>query len=137
MYAIIADSGQQYKVEEGQELEVVLQQVEDLPEDRFVTAFFGMLDAENHTVQFHSAGQGPIMHYHAADRSYDWHEPSTFPLGYMAQKNLQAAVSIKLEPGDILGLISDGIYEYENEVGLQFGQKGIAIFIMTGSCLGI
>jgi len=47
----------------------------------------------------------------------------------MAQKNLKAAVSIKLEPGDILGLISDGIYEYENEVGLQFGQKGVASVI--------
>ena len=105
------------------------QLVEDLPDDRFVTAFFGLLDATNHTVQFHSAGQGPIMHYHAASKSYDWHEPSTFPLGYMAQKNLQAAISIKLEPGDILGLISDGIYEYENEVGLQFGQKGVASVI--------
>lgn len=105
------------------------QLVEDLPDDRFVTAFFGLLDAKSHTVQFHSAGQGPILHYHAANKSYDWHEPSTFPLGYMEQKNLQAAVSIKLEPGDILGLISDGIYEYENEVGLQFGQKGVASVI--------
>lgn len=105
------------------------QLVEDLPDDRFVTAFFGLLDAKSHTVQFHSAGQGPILHYHAANKSYDWHEPSTFPLGYMEQKNLQAAVSITLEPGDILGLISDGIYEYENEVGLQFGQKGVASVI--------
>jgi sigma-B regulation protein RsbU (phosphoserine phosphatase) len=101
------------------------QLVEDLPEDRFVTAFFGLLDANTHTVHFHSAGQGPIMHYHAAAKAYDWHEPTTFPLGYMAQAELGPARSIRLEPGDILGLISDGIYEYENEVGLQFGQKGV------------
>ena len=105
------------------------QLVEDLPDDRFVTAFFGLLDAKDHTVRFHSAGQGPIMHYHAASKEYDWHEPSTFPLGYMAQENLGPAVLINLEPGDILGLISDGIYEYENEVGLQFGQKGVASVI--------
>jgi phosphoserine phosphatase len=43
----------------------------------------------------------------------------------MAQTNLGPGVSIKLEPGDILGLISDGIYEYENEVGVQFGQEGV------------
>jgi serine phosphatase RsbU (regulator of sigma subunit) len=30
-----------------------------------------------------------------------------------------------MEPGDILGLISDGIYEYENETGEQFGRKGV------------
>jgi phosphoserine phosphatase len=101
------------------------QLVEDLPEDRFVTAFFGLLDAKSHTVRFHSAGQGPIMHYHAAECRYDWHEPSTFPLGYMAQQEPGPGASVSLEPGDILGLISDGIYEYENEVGLQFGQDGV------------
>ena len=79
-----------------------------------MTAFFGLLDASAHTVRFHSAGQGPIMHYHAAVGSYDWHEPSTFPLGYMEQKDPGPGVSVTLEPGDILGLISDGIYEYEN-----------------------
>ena len=105
------------------------QLVEDLPEDRFVTAFFGLLDTTEHRVRFHSAGQGPIMHYHAANHSFDWHEPSTFPLGYMNQDKLGDAISLKLEPGDILGLISDGIYEYESEVGLQFGQKGISSVI--------
>lgn len=105
------------------------QLVEDLPADRFVTAFFGLLDANAHTVRFHSAGQGPIMHYHAADGRFDWHEPSTFPLGYMAQSSLGTAREIRLEPGDILGLISDGIYEYESEVGLQFGTKGVASVI--------
>jgi phosphoserine phosphatase len=105
------------------------QLVQDLPEDRFVTAFFGLLDTKTHTVDFHSAGQGPILHYHAASSEYDWHEPSTFPLGYMEQTNLGAPVSLRLEPGDILGLISDGIYEYENEEGVQFGQQGVAKII--------
>jgi phosphoserine phosphatase len=105
------------------------QLVDDLPDDRFVTAFFGLLDTRSHTVDFHSAGQGPIMHYHAASETYDWHEPSTFPLGYMAQSNLGRPVSLALEPGDILGLISDGIYEYENEDGVQFGHDGIAAVI--------
>ena len=102
------------------------QLVEDLPEDRFVTAFFGLLDTKTHSLNFHSAGQGPILHYHAASNKYDWHEPSTFPLGYMAQTNLGQPVSLTLGPGDILGLISDGIYEYENEEGVQFGQQGVA-----------
>jgi serine phosphatase RsbU (regulator of sigma subunit) len=34
-----------------------------------------------------------------------------------------------MAPGDILGLISDGIYEYENESGVQFGQQGIVNII--------
>jgi phosphoserine phosphatase len=98
---------------------------EDLPDDRFVTGFFGLLDSTTHTVTFHSGGQGPIMHFHAGRNEYDWHEATTFPLGYMPQTNLGEAVVSSMQPGDILGLISDGIYEYENESGLQFGQQGV------------
>jgi len=101
------------------------QLVEDLPDDRFVTAFFGLLDAVSHQVKFHSGGQGPIMHFHAGGGEYSWYEPSTFPLGYMDQNALNPPRVVDLEPGDILGLISDGIYEYENEAGDQFGQAGI------------
>ncbi len=105
------------------------QLVEDLPDDRFVTAFFGLLDASTHKVRFHSGGQGPIMHFHAGDGRYDWYEPSTFPLGYMNQTDLKDAQVIDMAPGDILGLISDGIYEYENPQGVQFGQAGLAEII--------
>lgn len=105
------------------------QLVEDLPDDRFVTGFFGLLDAEKHRVQFHSGGQGPIMHFHAATREYDWHPASTFPLGYMNQTQLGPAAEIIMQPGDILGLISDGIYEYENASGEQFGEERLASIV--------
>lgn len=98
---------------------------EDLPDDRFVTGFFGLLDGNSNCVTFHSGGQGPIMHFHAQKNEYDWHEATTFPLGYMPQTNLGEAVVTAMQPGDVLGLISDGIYEYENESGLQFGQQGV------------
>jgi len=98
---------------------------EDLPDDRFVTGFFGLLDAETHTVRFHSGGQGPIMHYQADLGEYDWHPATTFPLGYIPQSDLQAPQSAELDAGDILGLISDGVYEYENEAGEQFGRRGV------------
>ena len=105
------------------------QLVEDLPDDRFVTAFFGLLDAGSHQMRFHSGGQGPIMHFHADGHRYDWYEPSTFPLGYMDQDNLSDASVLDLAPGDILGLISDGIYEYANADGVQFGQEGVSRII--------
>jgi phosphoserine phosphatase len=98
---------------------------EDLPDDRFVTGFFGLLDAETHTVRFHSGGQGPIMHYQADMGEFDWHPATTFPLGYMPHSELDAPHTAALDPGDVLGLISDGIYEYENESGEQFGRRGV------------
>jgi len=107
------------------------QLVEDLPDDRFVTAFFGLLDADRHRMKFHSGGQGPIMHYHAATADYSWYEPSTFPLGYMDQASLGEPRTVDFAPGDVLGLISDGIYEYENESGKQFGQHGLRAVVDT------
>ena len=98
---------------------------EDLPDDRFVTGFFGLLDSTTNSITFHSGGQGPIMHFHSHENEYDWHPATTFPLGYMPQTDLGEPVLAILEPGDMLGLISDGIYEYENESGLQFGQQGV------------
>lgn len=47
-------------------------------------------------------------------------EPSTFPPGYMNQTDLKHARVIEMAPGDILGLISDGIYEYENPAGGRY-----------------
>ena len=43
------------------------QLVADLPEDRFVTAFLGQLDPAAHLLRYHSGGQGPLLHFHAAD----------------------------------------------------------------------
>lgn len=109
---------------------------DDLPDDRFVTGFFGLLDSTTHRVEFHSGGQGPIMHFHADTGTYDWHPATTFPLGYMPQTNLGKPITTVLEPGDVLGLISDGVYEYENESGVQFGQQGVSNIISNGQGLG-
>ena len=102
------------------------QLVDDLPDDRFVTAFMGLLDPSNHIVRFHAGGQGPLLHYKAASDECDWHGASTFPMGALPHTSLDKAVRIDMEPGDVLGLISDGIYEYEDEEGRQFGQEGVA-----------
>lgn len=104
---------------------------EDLPDDRFVTGFFGVLDGNTHSVDFHSGGQGPIMHFHAGSGEFDWHPATTFPLGYMPQTDITAPITVDMQPGDVLGLISDGIYEYENESGEQFGQQRVAEIIAS------
>lgn len=102
------------------------QLVEDLPDDRFITAFMGFLDPTRHEVEFHSAGQGPILHFHAADGRCEWHKPTSFPVGVMELDGSAKAVRLALEPGDVLGLISDGVYELQNVDGAQFGEHGVA-----------
>jgi len=102
------------------------QMVEDLPDDRFITAFTGFLDANTHTLSYHSAGQGPIMHFQAESLTCHFYKPTSYPLGVLEMQEQQDSASLKLQSGDILALISDGVYEYNNETGEEFGEHRVA-----------
>jgi len=102
------------------------QLAEDLPDDRFITAFMGFLDPLTHRVKYHSGGQGPILHFRAAENACDWYKPTNFPVGIMDIDDKQEPATLQLEPGDILALISDGVYEYANLQGEEFGEDGVA-----------
>jgi phosphoserine phosphatase len=99
---------------------------EDLPDNRFITAFMGFLDPASHQVSFHSGGQGPILHWRASPNAPQWHAPTTFPFGVMDVEAAGAAGTLDLAPGDVLALISDGIYEYTNKHGELFGDARVA-----------
>jgi phosphoserine phosphatase RsbU/P len=99
---------------------------EDLPDDRFVTAFMGFLDPRRHVIRYHSGGQGPILHFRAAEERCEWHRPTTFPVGILEIDSPGEAGELKMAPGDVLALLSDGIYEFENRQGAQFGEERVA-----------
>ena len=105
---------------------------EDLPDDRFITAFIGFLDPATHEVEFHSGGQGPILHFHASGGRVEWHKPTSFPLGIMELDGTAPARRLALEPGDVLALISDGVYEYATPEGVEFGEEGVAALVQQG-----
>ncbi len=102
------------------------QLAEDLPDDRFITAFMGFLDANKNEVCFHSGGQGPILHFRADDERCEWHRPTSFPVGIMDLETAGSPKLLDMEPGDVLVLLSDGIYEYESKQGVQFGEERVA-----------
>jgi phosphoserine phosphatase RsbU/P len=104
---------------------------EDLPDDRFITAFMGFLNPADHIVEFHSGGQGPILHFRAGG-GCEWHKPTSFPLGIMDLDGTAPAQRLALAPGDVLALISDGIYEFAAPDGSQFGEQGVATVIRQG-----
>ncbi len=101
------------------------QLADDLASNRFVTAFVGVLDSTNHRVEYHSGGQGPLLHFHAATGEFDVLDASTIPMGIMSDLPLSAPSPIELLPGDIFALISDGVFEYLNSVGKQFSHESV------------
>ncbi|MEE8411295.1 MAG: GAF domain-containing SpoIIE family protein phosphatase [Acidobacteriota bacterium] len=102
------------------------QLAEDLSSNRFVTAFLGMLDPTAHSVEYIAAGQGPLLHFRAADETAEWLDSSTRPLGILGEVPIGDTRSLIMEPGDILVLATDGIFEYENPAEEQFGQERVA-----------
>ena len=114
-----ADLGQAYR-------HVNNQLEEDLPDDRFVTAFMGFLDPREHVVRYHSGGQGPILHFSAAEQRCNWYQPTTFPVGILQIEDPAEPRRLSMAPGDLLVLLSDGIYEFENRQGAQFGEERVA-----------
>src|SRR5258706_1238848 len=100
----------------GADLETAFMQVNNqlapsLADDRFVTAFIGLLDPAAHRLRFHSGGQAPILYFEAATRAFTRHKPTSFPLAAMPLASLKPAVAVDMKPGDLLVLLSDGIYE--------------------------
>jgi phosphoserine phosphatase len=66
-----------------------------------------------------------LLHFHAADKQCEWLKPTHFPVGILPLDDPGKASTIHMEPGDVLVLLSDGIYEFANEQGAQFGEEGV------------
>jgi phosphoserine phosphatase RsbU/P len=101
------------------------QLADTLAEDRFITAFVGLLDAQAHVVRFLSGGQGPILHFRASEQDFICYKPTSFPLGAMPLSRSRAPVCVDMALGDILLLLSDGLYDYRGVDGNAFGQERV------------
>jgi len=100
---------------------------EDLPPGRFITAFLGRLDADNHRIEYHSAGQGPLLHFHAATEQGDLCEANGLPLGIVDHGDVEGVElgEAMLAPGDVYAVLSDGFFEAVDGHGRPFGNEAI------------
>lgn len=94
---------------------------EDLSANRFVTFAVAFLDSPSSQVKVLSAGHGPILWYRYAADKIENLEAQGIPLGMIAGFKYGLATEVCLAPGDMLALVTDGFYEWENPEGEQFG----------------
>jgi anti-sigma regulatory factor (Ser/Thr protein kinase) len=76
-------------------------------------------------LRFHSGGQGPILLYRASRGEFVRNKPTSFPLAAMPMKTIRPALSLKIKTGDLLALISDGVYEQPDARKEQFGEERV------------
>lgn len=103
----------------------------DLPDDRFVTAFFGLLDPPAGRITYIAAGQGPLLHCRAADASTKLLKATALPLGIMPDMDLGPVAAVELAPGDVFLLATDGFYEWHNVAREEFGEQRVGEVILT------
>jgi len=96
-----------------------------------------VLDPRAHVLRYVSAGQAPILHFHADRGACSRHKPTSFPLGAMALPRPPQAAEMILAPGDVLVLLSDGIYEYGNGAAEQFGEDRVEQVVATHHAAGM
>jgi hypothetical protein len=83
---------------------------------------------EGGKVEYTLAGNGPILHYHAHQRSVSQLGMEQFPLGLFANATFVSG-TVEVEPGDILALLTDGMPEVEDDNHEQFGLERIGKII--------
>ncbi|MCK4671768.1 MAG: SpoIIE family protein phosphatase [Candidatus Aegiribacteria sp.] len=106
------------------------QLVEDLAGDHFITSFIGILNTEDHRINYHACGQGPLLHFHSDTGEVDQLPASTIPIGIMPSIPLKEPDPIEMAPGDIFALISDGVFEQPDSSNRQFGVESVIRVIL-------
>lgn len=94
---------------------------ESTERDRFVTAFYGVLDWKNGVVIFSNGGHNPPMLVRR-DGSCEKLVEGGLALGVLPDARYEER-PVALRDGDVLVLYTDGVSEAENTRGEQFGEQ--------------
>ena len=94
----------------------------DLSDGRFITMVLAQIDAADHTVEYANAGHAPALHYSLGTDRFQSLEATGMPLGVLDDPHFPPGRAIRLEPGDLIILCTDGIIEAFNENDEQFGR---------------
>ena len=93
---------------------------ESIERDKFVTAFYGVLDHKNRVLIFSNAGHNPPI-LARADGSIELLLEGGVALGVLPDAIYEER-PIAIQPGDVLLLYTDGVSEAEAPNGEQYGQ---------------
>ncbi|MEA3363931.1 MAG: SpoIIE family protein phosphatase [Thermodesulfobacteriota bacterium] len=98
-------------------------------ESYFMTLFYGVLDPEDRSLCWISAGHAPMFLYRTNGQVEELGS-SGIPLGIIAKTPYEMAPIIEFKPGDILLIGTDGIWETQNMAGEMFGTDRVKDFLI-------
>ena len=96
--------------------------VRDTGDGRFMTLFYGVLNAEDRSLRWTSGGHDPALWLRHGGREIDELPNTGIPLGVVEDATYTRAGPITLERGDIVLIGTDGIWEARNAAKEMFGK---------------
>jgi serine phosphatase RsbU (regulator of sigma subunit) len=93
----------------------------DLADDRFVTFAVIFLNPANSNIKVLSAGHGPILWYRRGADKWENFEAQGIPLGMIDGMSYEDSHLNYLRAGDMIVLVTDGFYEWQNPESEEFG----------------
>jgi phosphoserine phosphatase len=94
---------------------------EDLPGDRFVTAFLGIIKPAEGKMAFMSAGHGPILFHERATGTTRQLPVNGYPLGLERDSSFGEVCELSFSTGDMLAIVTDGFFEWHGGSQEAFG----------------
>jgi len=102
---------------------------EDLTPERFATFVAVMCEEGSDQVEVLSAGHAPIFVYSSDEKSLTLLNAQALPLGMFPELWEGIPVKLRMKPGDMVMLVTDGFFEWENRAEEQFGAERLATVV--------
>ncbi len=95
----------------------------DTAGDKFVTLFLGILDDDSRSLTWASGGHDPAVWYHADNDTFEELPNTGMLMGMFEEAPFEQAGPVYLQPGDVLAVGTDGIWESRDPQGNLFGKE--------------
>lgn len=114
----------------GAVLAAMNQRLQGLADDRFVTAFYGVLDRRTRVLTFANAGHPYPLRFVARTGAVEPLAARGFMLGIMPEEQYREE-TVRLEPGDRVCFYTDGLIEARDERGEGYGTERLTSALLA------
>ena len=105
----------------------------DTDYDKFITLFYGILDANQKSLIWVSGGHDPALWYHKDNGKIEELPNTGLPVGITEDASFEQGGPVSLKAGDIVVIGTDGIWEAQNERGVMFGKERLRNIVIRES----
>ncbi len=94
-------------------------------DDRFITMFYALIDVEGKTMEYVNAGHDPPIIFRPSTGVFEELQSTGMALGILPSERFRLGNAVRFEPGDLLLLTTDGIWEAADTDGGAFGKARV------------